>query len=121
VIDAKKTPDVAGGWMFRRFQRRIAGPTNSVACVPPRPSLSAEYSLAVDRYQGLQWRFQPHIWDPQTSRRNDHVEYSSPNLPPWLHWDGDALLGTPPEETTVYDLVIEARVGNPPISITLST
>lgn len=88
-IDAKKTPD--GRWTFRPFHRRVAGSPPSVA------------------YVGLRWFWAPRIWDPQAPRTNLNVTYSSPSLPSWLTWEGDALQGTPPPDAESCDITVEAR------------
>ncbi|KAH7929714.1 hypothetical protein BV22DRAFT_1056231 [Leucogyrophana mollusca] len=88
-IDAKKTPD--GGWTFRPFHRKVAGSPPGVA------------------YVGLRWSWTPRIWDPQASRSNLVVAYSSPSLPSWLSWDEDVLSGTPPHDAESCDITVEAR------------
>ena len=70
------------------------------------------------RYQGLQWSYKPHIWDPQQSRKNENVHYSSPWLPPWLRWDRDVLIGLPPEDADSCDITVEARVSSSILLIT---
>lgn len=89
-IDAKKRQD--GGWDYRPFHRKLAGSPPSVA------------------YIGLRWSWTPRIWDPQASRPNLKVSYSSPNLPPWLVWEGSTLSGTPPPDAQSCDVTVEARV-----------
>ncbi|KAF8498902.1 hypothetical protein JB92DRAFT_2744114, partial [Gautieria morchelliformis] len=88
-IDAKKAPE--GGWHFRPFGRKIAGSFPEVA------------------YIGQKWQFRPHVWDPQVSGSNLHVQLVSPSLPPWLAWDGDVLSGTPSSDTLSTEIVVEAR------------
>ncbi|KAI0306326.1 hypothetical protein B0F90DRAFT_1688981 [Multifurca ochricompacta] len=89
-IEAKKTGD--GGWTFRPFQRRLAG-------VPPGVA-----------YVGLRWTWTPRIWDPQASRNNLHVTYTSPSLPPWLSWHEDQYLtGVPTLDAQSCDVTIDAR------------
>lgn len=88
-IDAKKNQD--GGWTFRPFYRRLAGSPPSVA------------------YVGLRWSWAPRIWDPQASRTNLHVTYSSPSLPSWLSWEGDVLQGTPTPDAESCDITVEAH------------
>ncbi|EIN07260.1 hypothetical protein PUNSTDRAFT_114728 [Punctularia strigosozonata HHB-11173 SS5] len=88
-IDAKKTAD--GGWTFRPFHRRLAGNPPSVA------------------YVGLRWSWHPRIWDPQNSRLNLPVIYSSPSLPSWLSWEDDVLSGIPPPDAESCDVTVEAR------------
>lgn len=89
-MDAKKTE---GGWMFRPFQRRLAGAPPGVA------------------YVGLRWTWTPRIWDPQASRTNMPVTYSSQSLPGWLSWKDDVLSGIPPHDAQSCDVTVEARVG----------
>ncbi|KAH9958285.1 hypothetical protein BC827DRAFT_1344972 [Russula dissimulans] len=89
-IEAKKTGD--GGWTFRPFQRRLAG-------VPPGVA-----------YVGLRWTWTPRIWDPQASRNNLHVTYTSPSLPPWLSWHEDQYLtGIPTPDAQSCDVTVEAQ------------
>lgn len=88
-IDAKKNQD--GSWTFRPFYRRLAGSPPSVA------------------YVGLRWSWAPRIWDPQASRANLHVTYSSPSLPSWLLWEGDVLQGTPTPDAESCDITVEAH------------
>lgn len=90
-IDAKKLPD--GRWAFRPFHRRVAGSPPSVA------------------YVGLRWSWAPRIWDPQASRANLQVTYSSTSLPSWLSWEDDVLQGTPPSDAESCDITVVARVG----------
>lgn len=90
-IDAKKLPD--GRWTFRPFHRRVAGSPPSVA------------------YVGLRWSWAPRIWDPQASRANLQVSYSSPSLPSWLLWEDDVLQGTPPPDAENCEITVVARVG----------
>ncbi|KAI0032222.1 hypothetical protein K488DRAFT_8902, partial [Vararia minispora EC-137] len=88
-IEAKKVPE--GGWLFRPFHRRLAGMPPGVA------------------YVGLKWQWVPRIWDPQASRANLPVKYSSPVLPSWLLWQGDSLEGVPPPDAQSCDVTVEAR------------
>ncbi|KAF9218248.1 hypothetical protein BS17DRAFT_742446 [Gyrodon lividus] len=88
-IDAKKKPD--GRWMFRPFHRKVAGSPPGVA------------------YVGLRWSWTPRIWDPQASRTNMAVMYSSPYLPSWLFWEDDVLQGTPPPDAESCDITVVAR------------
>ena len=89
-IDAKKNPD--GSWTFRPFHRKVAGSPPGVA------------------YVGLRWSWAPRIWDPQASRSNLVVTYSSPSLPFWLFWEDDVLSGTPPPDAESCDITVVARV-----------
>lgn len=101
-IDAKKKSD--GGWDFRPFKRKLAGAPPSVA------------------YIGLRWSWTPRIWDPQASRANIQVQYSSPNLPPWLSWRDNQLQGVPPPDAQSCEVTVEARVRSldtSPVSIAL--
>ncbi|KAF8498896.1 hypothetical protein JB92DRAFT_2654121, partial [Gautieria morchelliformis] len=86
-IDAKKAPE--GGWLFRPFRRKIAGSFPGVA------------------YVGLKWQFRPRVWDPQASRSNLEVKFSSPSLAPWLAWNEDVLSGTPSSDTLSTEIVVE--------------
>ncbi|EJF65814.1 hypothetical protein BD309DRAFT_848533 [Dichomitus squalens] len=87
-VDAKKTE---GGWQFRPFKRKLAGTPPGVA------------------YVGLRWTWTPRIWDPQASRTNMPVSYSSPALPQWLAWKEDSLTGIPPPDAQSCDVTVEAR------------
>ncbi|KAI0321664.1 hypothetical protein OF83DRAFT_1168298 [Amylostereum chailletii] len=88
-IEAKKATE--GGWHFRPFHRRLAG-------LPPGVA-----------YVGLRWSWAPRIWDPQASRNNLPVNYSSPALPTWLSWDNDSLTGVPTPDAQSCDVTVEAR------------
>ncbi|KAF8447522.1 hypothetical protein L210DRAFT_3472398 [Boletus edulis BED1] len=88
-IDAKKHQD--GSWTFRPFHRRLAGSPPSVA------------------YAGLRWSWAPRIWDPQASRANLQVTFSSPSLPSWLSWEDDVLQGTPPPDAENCEITVMAR------------
>ncbi|OCH88184.1 hypothetical protein OBBRIDRAFT_734909 [Obba rivulosa] len=88
-VDAKKMAD--GGWAFRPFRRRLAGAPPGVA------------------YVGLRWSWTPRIWDPQASRANMPVSYSSPSLPAWLSWKDDVLSGVPTHDSQSCDVTVEAR------------
>ncbi|RUS22686.1 hypothetical protein BC938DRAFT_475206 [Jimgerdemannia flammicorona] len=72
-IEAKKIP--SGGWVFREFTRKIAGPPPKVA------------------YIGLKYQWAPRVWDPQM--RSPKVVFHSPYLPDWLRWENNLLTGTP--------------------------
>ncbi|KAI0664859.1 hypothetical protein C8Q70DRAFT_904129 [Cubamyces menziesii] len=87
-VDAKKAE---GGWIFRPFKRKLAGTPPGVA------------------YVGLRWTWTPRIWDPQASRTNMPVTYSSPSLPSWLSWKDDSLTGIPPPDAQSCDVTVEAR------------
>ena len=50
------------------------------------------------------------MWDPQASRSNMPVSYSSPALPAWLAWTSDTLSGIPPPDAENCDVTVEARV-----------
>ncbi|KIJ69022.1 hypothetical protein HYDPIDRAFT_105583 [Hydnomerulius pinastri MD-312] len=88
-IDARKTTN--GRWIFRPFHRKVAGSPPGVA------------------YVGLRWYWAPRIWDPQASRTNLAVTYSSPSLPSWLSWEDDVLQGTPPPDAESCDITVVAR------------
>jgi len=87
-VDAKKTDS---GWMFRPFRRKLAGTPPGVA------------------YVGLRWSWSPRIWDPQASRSNMPVQFSSPSLPAWLSWKDDVLSGIPTPDAQSCDVTVEAR------------
>lgn len=89
-INAKKKPE--GGWVFSPFHRRLAGTPHGVA------------------YVGLRWTWAPRIWDPQASRSNVPVIFTSPNHPSWLTWKDDQLSGVPPPEAESCDITVEAKV-----------
>jgi len=82
----------AGSWIFRSFERRIAGSPPPLA------------------YVGLNWTWQPRIWDPQMPSQSIHVSWSSPQLPPWLTWQNGVLMGVPGsgDVTQGVDVVVEA-------------
>ncbi|KAG2349755.1 hypothetical protein BDR05DRAFT_955617 [Suillus weaverae] len=88
-IDAKKSPH-DGTWTFRPFHRKVAGSPPGVA------------------YVGLRWSWAPRIWDPQASRSNLIVTYTSPSLPSWLFWEDDVLSGTPPPDAESCDITVVA-------------
>ncbi|KAF7969280.1 hypothetical protein HWV62_27811 [Athelia sp. TMB] len=88
-INAKKKAE--GGWLFSPFHRRLAGTPHGVA------------------YVGLRWTWAPRIWDPQASRSNMPVEFTSPNLPRWLLWKDEQLSGIPPPDAESCDITVEAR------------
>ncbi|VDC06613.1 unnamed protein product [Peniophora sp. CBMAI 1063] len=93
-IEAKKTSENGGQtWAFRPFHRRLAGGPPGVA------------------YVGLKWSWSPRIWDPQASRANMPVQFSSPSLPHWLKWTptGETLEGVPPTDAQSCDVTVEAR------------
>ncbi|CAG8517037.1 2182_t:CDS:10 [Diversispora eburnea] len=71
-IEAKKTP--TGGWIFREFNRKIAGVPDRVA------------------YIGMEYRYSPRVWDPQVNVKS---VFHSPWLPEWLRWENNVLTGTP--------------------------
>ncbi|OBZ70550.1 hypothetical protein A0H81_09259 [Grifola frondosa] len=75
-VDAKRIE--GGTWDFRPFQRKLGG-------TPPGMV-----------YTALRWAWTPHIWDPQASRANLPVKYSSLMLPSGLSWKDDCLSGVPP-------------------------
>lgn len=95
-IEAKKVLAPNGDanaprWVFKKFVRKIAG-------APPTMA-----------YIGLKWQWEPKIWDPQLSRASIDVEFSSPNMPPWMRWEKGVLNGVPTPESQSIDLVVEAR------------
>ncbi|RHZ60934.1 hypothetical protein Glove_350g10 [Diversispora epigaea] len=74
-IEAKKTP--TGGWIFREFNRKIAGVPDRVA------------------YIGMEYRYSPRVWDPQVNVKSIKAVFHSPWLPDWLRWENNVLTGTP--------------------------
>ncbi|KAH7102406.1 hypothetical protein BKA62DRAFT_637817, partial [Auriculariales sp. MPI-PUGE-AT-0066] len=83
-VDARKVPQeerVPGGavWVFRHFERRIAGTPSTVA------------------YVGVKWSFAPRVWDPQAPRVGADINWSSTDggLPSWMRWERHELVGTP--------------------------
>jgi len=83
-VDARKLmPEerANGGnvWVFRHFERRIAGNPSTVA------------------YVGVRWSFAPRVWDPQAPRVGADITWSSPDggLPSWLRWERGELAGMP--------------------------
>lgn len=95
-IEAKKILAMNGDvnaprWVFKKFVRKIAG-------APPTMA-----------YIGLKWQWEPKIWDPQLSRASIDVEFSSPNMPPWMRWEKGALNGVPTPDSQSIDLIVEAR------------
>lgn len=96
-VDAKKQGD-GNNWAFRPFRRKLAGTPPGVA------------------YVGLRWTWTPRIWDPQASRANMPVTYSSPALPAWLSWKEESLTGIPPPEAQSCDVTVEARVRSSPFA-----
>ncbi|GJJ12669.1 hypothetical protein Clacol_006913 [Clathrus columnatus] len=99
-IDAKKVHE--GGWHFRPFRRKIAGTFPNVA------------------YVGIKWQFRPRVWDPQASRSNLQVRFSSPNLPSWLSWNGDIISGTPGPDAQGSEFTIEAHFSQEGNDVVLS-
>ncbi|KAG8903994.1 hypothetical protein FRB99_002406 [Tulasnella sp. 403] len=96
-IEAKKLHVASNGdpsqprWIFKKFVRKIAGSPPSMA------------------YIGLKWTWEPKIWDPQLSRASIEVEFSSPNMPPWMRWEKGVLVGVPTPDSHSTDLTVEAR------------
>lgn len=89
-VEARKA--LEGGWVFRKFQRKIVGVPAPVAHV------------------GSEWSWQPRVWDPQVSRSSITVSWSCPSLPAWLSWKGDILKGAPGPDATDLDITIEGQV-----------
>ncbi|KAG8862016.1 hypothetical protein FRB96_002459 [Tulasnella sp. 330] len=78
-------------WTFHEYQRKIAG-------TPPTMA-----------YIGLKWNWEPKIWDPQTARSNIAVQWNFPNIPDWMKYDGGVLAGTPTQDSTSIELIVESR------------
>ncbi|OBZ75518.1 hypothetical protein A0H81_04277 [Grifola frondosa] len=75
---------------------------------PPVPAQAGWHPPGV-AYVGLRWAWTPRIWDPQASRANLPVKYSSPSLPSWLSWKDDCLSGVPPPDAQSCDVTAEAQ------------
>jgi hypothetical protein len=88
IIEAKKTSD--GGWIFKEFERKIAG---------PEPSPIA--------YIGTKYSYQPKIYDPQI--RSPKVIFYSPSLPNWLTWENNVLSGIPDETAQDCEITVIAK------------
>ncbi|SCV69559.1 BQ2448_2579 [Microbotryum intermedium] len=88
TIEAKKDPERR--WVFRTFERCIKGNAPQVAFI------------------GLPWTWTPRVWDPQCSISPALVTFSSPSLPPWLHWHDHLLTGEAPESAHGQTFEIEA-------------
>ncbi|KAJ3098509.1 hypothetical protein HDU97_003965 [Phlyctochytrium planicorne] len=91
VVEAKKTED--GGWIFKEFEKRISPPHSNKAKV------------------GNIFMYKPELIDPQLGGDRP-VKYSFPNLPSWLTWNNDALLGTPTENDSSFELVVQGLYGH---------
>lgn len=87
IIEAKKTAD--GGWIFKEFERKIAG---------PEPSPIA--------YIGIRYTYQPKIYDPQI--RSPKAVFHSPWLPSWLSWENNVLTGIPDETAQECEIKVIA-------------
>ncbi|ORX47530.1 hypothetical protein BCR32DRAFT_298636 [Anaeromyces robustus] len=87
IIEAKKTSD--GGWIFKEFERKIAG---------PEPSPIA--------YVGVRYTYQPKIYDPQI--RSPKAVFHSPWLPSWLSWENNVLTGIPDETAQKCEIKVIA-------------
>jgi len=87
IIEAKKTAD--GGWIFKEFERKIAG---------PEPSPIA--------YIGVRYTYQPKIYDPQI--RSPKAVFHSPWLPSWLTWENNVLTGIPDETAQECEITVIA-------------
>ncbi|KAF6763922.1 hypothetical protein DFP72DRAFT_873762 [Ephemerocybe angulata] len=88
-VEARKLGD--GKWEFRPFHRKLSGTPPSVA------------------YVGLRWTWAPRVWDPQNAFEKVPVQYSSPNLPPWLSWKGDILSGVPTPDAEPCQVTVVAQ------------
>jgi len=87
IIEAKKTAD--GGWIFKEFERKIAG---------PEPSPVA--------YIGVKYTYQPKIYDPQI--RSPKAVFRSPWLPNWLTWENNVLTGIPDDNAQECEITVIA-------------
>jgi len=87
IIEAKKTAD--GGWIFKEFERKIAGPE-------PNPIA----------YVGVKYTYQPKIYDPQI--RSPKAVFHSPWLPSWLSWENNVLTGIPDENAQECEITVIA-------------
>jgi len=87
IIEAKKTAD--GGWIFKEFERKIAGPE-------PNPIA----------YVGVRYTYQPKIYDPQI--RSPKAVFHSPWLPSWLSWENNVLTGIPDENAQDCEITVVA-------------
>ncbi|ORX59341.1 hypothetical protein BCR36DRAFT_317480 [Piromyces finnis] len=87
IIEAKKTAD--GGWIFKEFERKIAGPEPSTKAIV-----------------GKKYTYQPRIYDPQI--RSPKVVFHSPWLPSWLSWENNVLSGIPDETAEDCEITVIA-------------
>jgi hypothetical protein len=88
IIEAKKTCD--GGWIFKEFERKIAG---------PEPSPVA--------YVGTRYSYKPKVYDPQI--RSPKAIFNSPWLPSWLTWENNELTGIPNEMAQECKITVVAN------------
>ncbi|KAF8308110.1 hypothetical protein DL93DRAFT_1962949 [Clavulina sp. PMI_390] len=110
---SSENPDLSS-WIFRSFLRRIMGNPPPLA------------------YVGVPWSWQPRVWDPQMARevspkstrqridgqstdilsllQSIQVNWSASNIPGWLKWQDDVLLGVPGpnDATTGIEITVEA-------------
>ncbi|OBZ73711.1 hypothetical protein A0H81_06576 [Grifola frondosa] len=75
-VDAKRIE--GGTWNFCPFQRKLA-------------DTPLEWCTSTV----LRWAWMLHIWDPQASRANLPIKYSSLLLPSGLSWKNDCLSSVP--------------------------
>ncbi|KAG8999711.1 hypothetical protein FRB94_005964 [Tulasnella sp. JGI-2019a] len=78
-------------WTFHEYERKIAGNPPAMA------------------YIGLKWNWEPKVWDPQTARSNIAVQWNFPNMPDWMKYENGVLSGTPTQDSTSIDLIVESR------------
>ena len=86
--------DAPPHWIFRAFERKITG---------SHPPLA---------YVGLNWQWQPRVWDPQVAAQSIQAVWSSPQLPAWLCWRNGVLVGCPTsgDVTPGIEILVEASV-----------
>lgn len=91
---SSQSPGPGSTWIFRPFERRIAGSPPPLA------------------YVGVTWSWQPRIWDPQMPSQGIPVSWNSPELPPWLSWKNGVLMGVPGsgDVSLGMDIIVEASV-----------
>ncbi|KAJ3326371.1 hypothetical protein HDU76_012982 [Blyttiomyces sp. JEL0837] len=84
VVEGKETED--GSWLFREFGQRFIGEPPSTIKV------------------GSDFKYAPKIYDPQVGC--PPVTFTSPNLPSWLSWSDNTLVGIPLRAETVDVTII---------------
>lgn len=90
IIEAKRLPD--GGWTFRSFTPKIAGPSSTMAHV------------------GEPWSWNLRVWDPQGTTCGIKVVYTTNKLPSWIRWKDDekVLTGTPTSSSDSGEVSVTA-------------